>query len=319
MRLVAIEQERIPDMAALWNNNLSAFPMRQSLLRQNSFDDENICYQASRLAVDQENQVIGMLIAKRWQEDLDVAMPKEAGWIQVLLVDQQYRRQGIGRQLLQHAENTFCSIGIQQIVLGRDPYHYFPGIPAEDSESCLWFEKQGYLNQGEDYDLLHSYEESPPEITSFEKERGDVSFQTLQLAGKEAFLAFLHRCFPGRWEYEAMHYFQKGGKGREFIVLKKADKIIGFCRINDAHSPYIAQNVYWAPLFEQELGGIGPLGVDAEERGQGLGLAIVEAGIHILRERGIRHIVIDWTGLVTFYQKLGYQPWKKYISYKKEY
>src|SRR5699024_8165519 len=106
--------------------------------------------------------------------------------------------------------------------------------------------------------------------------------------------------------------------GREFVVLRKNNRIIGFCRINDEHSPMIAQNVYWAPLITGELGGVGPLGIDENERGQGYGLAIVEAGLAFLRQRGICHIVIDWTDLVNFYKKLGFCPWKGYLVYQKE-
>jgi len=99
--------------------------------------------------------------------------------------------------------------------------------------------------------------------------------------------------------------------------LKKDDEIVGFCRINDQDSPFIAQNTYWAPLYNNELAGLGPLGIDAKERGNGYGLAIVEAAIAFLRKRGHRRIVIDWTDLVDFYAKLGYQKWKTYHSYKK--
>ena len=72
---------------------------------------------------------------------------------------------------------------------------------------------------------------------------------------------------------------------------------------------FIAQNVYWAPLFEEELGGIGPLGIAPEERGKGYGLAIVQAGMYFLSQRGIKNIVIDWTNLVDFYGKLGISLW----------
>lgn len=77
-------------------------------------------------------------------------------------------------------------------------------------------------------------------------------------------------------------------------------------------------NMNWSPLFDREVGGVGPLGVDAEKRKNGYGLAVVKAGIAFLRQRGISHIVIDWTGLVGFYQKLGFDVWKSYKSYKKE-
>ncbi|WBX82247.1 GNAT family N-acetyltransferase [Virgibacillus salarius] len=115
-----------------------------------------------------------------------------------------------------------------------------------------------------------------------------------------------------------MQYFKHGGTGREFVVLKKNQHIIGFCRINDASSPIIAQNVYWSPLFNEALGGIGPLGVDEQERGNGYGKMVVQAGIHYLRERGINRIVIDWTGLVNFYKQLDYGVWKSYWYYVKD-
>ncbi len=87
--------------------------------------------------------------------------------------------------------------------------------------------------------------------------------------------------------------------------------------MNDRHSPFIAQNVYWAPLFDGDLGGVGPLGIDSAERNKGYGLKIVEAGIATLRNRGSNHIVIDWTRLIEFYGKLGFNVWKVYQKYTK--
>lgn len=316
MRFIPLERNRLKELTALWNKHLGhTFPMRDELFEQNSFQDKNVCYKSSQMAVNEHDQLIGFIIAKKWQEDINVAMSETTGWIQVLLVDQEARGQGIGSKLLTHAESKLIESGAKQILLGRDPYHYFPGIPSDDEDTAEWFEAKGYVNQGTEYDLIRNY--TGDDGKTLPKMDG-VEFTLLEQQDKDEFLSFLHRCFPGRWEYEAIRYFQKGGTGREFTVLKKNDRIIGFCRINDAASPYIAQNVYWAPLFDEELGGVGPLGVDEQERGQGFGLAIVEAGIAFLRKRDIRRIVIDWTGLVDFYKKLGYHPWKSYRSYQKE-
>jgi len=145
-----------------------------------------------------------------------------------------------------------------------------------------------------------------------------MTFALLKEEEKTDFLTFLNRCFPGRWEYEAIKYFEKGGQGREFVVLKDKDRMIGFCRINDQHSPFIAQNVYWQPLFSEPIGGIGPLGIDENERGHGYGLAIVKAAINTLRERDIQTMIIDWTSLIDFYKKLGFKPWKGYTTYFKQ-
>ena len=314
MKMIAWQVERLDELVSLWNLELGRdFPMRKELFKQNSFQDENVCYDASRIMVDEKNRVIGFIVGKRWQESLEVPMKDKTGWIQVILVHHEYRNKGIGSILLKHTEDAFKLAGMQEILLGKDPWHYFPGVPLESYEG--WFEKKGYQSFGNEFDMLCKYEgEEAKELPSLPK----VEFSLLKREEKDAFLAFLHRCFPGRWEYEAIHYFQKGGNGREFAILKKENKIIGFSRINDLTSPLIAQNVYWAPLFNHELGGVGPLGVDSNERGNGYGLAIVQAAIAFLRKRDVKNIVIDWTGLVDFYRKLDYDVWKSYTSYKKE-
>lgn len=316
MTLMPLDKDRLKDIVTLWNNHLrDTFPMTETLFEQNSFQDENVCLDGSRLAINDKGELLGFVIAKRWQESLDIKMSSTTGWIQVLLVDQNARGQGIGSKLLAHAEFELTRAGAEQILLGRDPYHYFPGIPSELKETAQWFEQKGYRNNGTEYDLIREYTADEGKTLP---NLPDVEFTLLDMEDKAEFLAFLGRCFPGRWEYEAIHYFQKGGTGREFAVIKKHGQMIGFCRINDAQSPFIAQNVYWSPLFTEELGGAGPLGIDADERGHGYGLAIVEAGLAFLRQRGIKRIVIDWTGLIDFYKKLGYHPWKSYQSYTKE-
>lgn len=315
MELIPWNIARLQDLVDLWNQELGeSFPMGKELFEQNSFKDKNVFYEGSCIAIDNDHNVIGFIVTKKWQEQLDTKMSSRNSWIQVLLVDHRHRQNGIGTKLLKHAESALASSGLNKVVLGRDPWHYFPGIPKQYGEVCAWFEKRGYQAQGSDYDLICQYDnpDNPP------VQAGDVTFSILDKKDKDQLLEFLHRCFPGRWEYEAIHYFQKGGTGREFLVLKKNNQIIGFCRINDGRSPFIAQNVYWAPLFNEELGGIGPLGIDANERKQGYGLAIVEAGVERLRNRNIDTIVIDWTGLVDFYNKLGYEVWKSYISLEKD-
>lgn len=315
MRIIPIEMSRIDEFVLLWNTEWGTeFPMRKELFKQNSVDDENVFLKASFMAVNENEEVVGIIICKRWQEELAIEMNRYAAWIQVLLVSSEYQGKGIGTSLLTHAEQAVLEDGATEILLGRDPWHYFPGIPVQAQKSIQWFERKGYQNISTDYDLIKIYQENE----FIEKPRfHNVEAELLTLAEKEEFLQFLKRVFPGRWEYEAIHYFDKGGTGREFVVLKKEGRIIGFSRLNDQHSPMIAQNVYWAPLFREPLGGIGPLGIDQGERGNGYGLSVVQAACYFLRERKINRIVIDWTGLVNFYAKLGYEIWKEYKSYRK--
>lgn len=318
MQYVPWDDQYVDALCELWEQELGdRFPMRPELMRQNSFEDQNVLQAGSWIAIDSaSNAPVGFVVAKCWQELLDIQLGNGIGWLQVLLVAKSYRGQGIGRELLARAEGALRERGMEKILLGRDPYHYFPGIPEESDDVIAWFERQGYSSEDRlEHDLLGQYPEQQEELAL--PEVPNHRFRLLTRADQDSFLAFLHRCFPGRWEYEAIHYFQRGGTGREFVVVEQDGEILGFCRINDADSPFIAQNVYWAPLLQEGLGGVGPLGVDAKHRGRGLGLAIVEAGIVTLRQRGISNIVIDWTTLVDFYAKLGYHSWKRYAKYGK--
>ncbi|WP_379596887.1 GNAT family N-acetyltransferase [Oceanobacillus luteolus] len=315
MQFFAWDVKWLKDLVRLWNQELGKqFPMREELFNQNSFQDINIFADGSRIAVDENGRVAGFIVTKKWNDVIDVGISESTGWVQVLLVDYAYRNQGIGTELLKFAETKLIESGVNQLWLGKDTWHYFPGIPIEYEETASWFEKKGYVKSGEEFDLDCKYEEES-DLAILTKE--SVEAAILQPDEKDDLLEFLHASFPGRWEYEAIQYFQLGGTGREFVVLKKEGRIIGFCRINDSKSPVIAQNVYWSPLYDGELGGIGPLGISKDERKHGYGLFIVEAAIVYLRKRGIESIVIDWTGLVDFYRKLGYEVCKSYYSYQK--
>lgn len=317
MNVIPLEAKWLVPMCELWNRELGGlFPMREALLRQNSFQDANVYYPGSWLAQDDDGTLLGFVIAKKWQElEREMQLGEGAGWIQALVVRSDRRGEGIGSRLLALAEGSLREAGVELVYMGRDPWHYFPGVPKALSSSRPWFERRGYEFLYEVYDLLASAEEGPPPVAPSFSEGAYI--KGLEPGDQEEMLRFFRRCFPGRWCYEALCYWERGGSGREFIGLFAGREMIGFCRVNDEKSALIAQNTYWAPLFQEPLGGIGPLGVDSRYRGKGYGLALVEAGVSELKARGMRHLVIDWTELVDFYAKLGFQPWKGYDLMKK--
>ncbi|KAA0965499.1 GNAT family N-acetyltransferase [Sporosarcina sp. ANT_H38] len=314
MKIIAWNRNRLEELVELWNKELADdFPMREELFIQNSFADVNVSYDSSFIAVDDLDRVIGFVVAKRWQEQIDVKMESKRGWIQVLLVDSAHRGKGMGTLLLERVEAHLKGNGVEEMQLGGDPFHYFSGIPNQYKEAQKWVEQHGYAKRIDTYDLINHLDmkyDLPAD--------NSIAFSILKKEEEADLILFLERCFPGRWVYETMKYFEMNGDGREFVVVKKKGQIIGFCRINDSHSPFIAQNVYWSPLFEQEVGGIGPLGIDVNEQKQGYGLGIVQAAIAYLQERNIKTIIIDWTILVDFYKKLDFNPWKSYGVYLKD-
>lgn len=313
MQIISWDTERLTKMMALWNKEVGQdFPLRANLFKQNSFDDANVSYEGSYIAVDDENHIIGFVITKMWQDKIDVDMNAQRGWIQAILVDSDHRRHGIGTQLLEHAESYLKQQGIKEIQFGGDLFHYMPGVPSTYKAVKKWVERKHYVKKMETYDLINrSQREYTLPIT------GSVEYTILDYKEKDKLIEFLYRSFPGRWTYEVIKYFAMGGDGREFIVAKKDNNIIGFCRINDDNSPVITSNIYWGPLFDEGIGGIGPLGIDTSEQKQGYGLAIVQAAMYYLQQRHIKTVIIDWTDLLGFYGKLDFEPWKKYDIYLK--
>jgi hypothetical protein len=47
-------------------------------------------------------------------------------------------------------------------------------------------------------------------------------------------------------------------------------------------------------------------------------MEILQAGISVLRRRGMEQILIDWTSEIGFYSKSGFGIWKQYEAYSKQ-
>lgn len=307
--IIALHEISVAKLVDFWMQTIGdEFPMSEALFQQNTLLDEMLDSENSFAVVNEQAEIEGIIATKVNPDNITIA------WLHFLMVGQEARGKGIGTKMLTMVEENLRQKGVKKLFLGRDMQHYFPGIPIEDQRTNAWFTAKGFERFETEYDLIHTYDETSE--TSLPQTE-NIHYGFLEKAELNTLLVFMEKEFPGRWTEELQAYIKAGGDGREFVVAKKEGKIIGFCRINDKQSVIIAPNMYWHALVQGEPGGIGPLGIASSERGHGYGLAIVEAGIAMLRERAIETIMIDWTGLVDFYGKLGYQPWKTYHAYRK--
>lgn len=318
VRFIPLAELKLEAAADLWNEELgSDFPMRLRLLRQCWQEDGNMLAAGSWAAIDEStNRLAGFAAAKKWMDPMEgISFPADKGWISALLVHTDFRGLGIGSQLLQRAERALREAGVAKADLGNDLHRrIFPGLPDQGDAAAEWFESKGYRSTGSLQDLLRQYRSDEPiHMPVLE----DAAIRVVREDERGRLESFMREHFPGRWEYSTRQYWEEGGSGREFVIMERGDRLIGFCRINDAASPLLTQNIYWSPLFKEELGGVGPLGIDNAYRGLGYGAAIVQAGIAMLRSRGIDNIVIDATPIAAFYENMGYRLWRTYAMYSK--
>lgn len=297
-----------------WNEEVGDYyPISESLFLSSAINNKDLLKKGSYVALYQ-NEVVGFILAKTWNDSFQIGPYAQIGWISLFYVKSKFRNQGIGSQLLTLVEDAFKIENKPHIVLGRDTFNFFPGLPVDFVNHRKWFMKRGYELDDASYDMIRDFtktkEKLPMPITPYEIRLANSS-------DKGKIIDFFERCFPGRWEYEVKSYFSSGGKGREFVIALDGERVIAFARINDEQSPQILYNINWSKRFDN-LAGVGPLGVDRDYRKQKLGYMVTAYAVNEAMERGCTTCIIDWTGLVNFYHIFKFEVWKSYDKFEKK-
>jgi GNAT superfamily N-acetyltransferase len=317
MMLTPLAQIDEHQLTALWNAAIGdRFPMRPALLRRNLFGDLNFLPEASFAACDDDGRLVGFIGAKLNREFSGVLSPRQ-GYINSLIVHPDHRRQGIGTALFQAAVDVLSQHAPARIHIGRDTFHFFPGVPEEIPEAVPFFAAMGAaIAANRETDLVAALADYdlPAEVKAT-IEREPVAIRPCRPDEVSLLADHLRRDFPGRWQYEFAKFIYDGGDPADYMIVREGDRVIGFCHMYTPESVWTGPSTYWSPLYPRDrFGGYGPLGVTREARGRGLGLAVTAAAVLELKRRGITRAGVDWTGLVDFYGRLGFTPWKRYFS-----
>lgn len=291
----------------LWNDEKgSIYPITKKAFYQNVINykekDVIIAYE--------EKKIVGFMILKKYDNKKLVDYTNSL-FISLFFVSRKYRKNGIGTKLLEFAEERKDG---RKLVIGKDIFNFFPGVPTEfDNLTDVWLEKRGFKGTRYTHDLI-AY--NP---INFQMRNDDVSYEYCQENKKEELIDFMLKNKWGRWALEVEEYFNKKSINDEnsYIIGIRNSKIISFVKINTYKMDMVPYNVMFQERFEK-LGGIGPLGVDLEERKSGLGLDMLSVAISKLREKGMKEMMIDWTGLMELYSKFGFEVWKSYKYMEKD-
>jgi GNAT superfamily N-acetyltransferase len=310
--------ELTPQILEIWNTNQlgERFPLAEAFWHYNT-SGQGLNFEASDFSgAFVKDELVGFVLTRRFRDlarNPDMQAYAGLGWVSAIVVAKNWQGKGIGTALLQRAEENLA--GVTKIRLGGDVGHFFPGIISDGADS--FFRKHGYhISQNLEYDLHCSLEDWQSQPLPTAVINGEYFYTQGQAGEEPAILEFLGRVFPGRWRYKIALDFKEGISPKDITLLKRRDgTIAGFleCRHSKSANPVptlaLEHNRTW--------GGIGPLGVDSNVRGGGLGLGLVVFATDYLKSLGVSDVVIDWTTLVDFYGKLGYKPYKSYkVAFK---
>lgn len=314
MTLHPLEQAEPAELAAVWNAALGReFPLRPELLRQALGPDAFVDPGASCAWIE-DGRPVGFAIVRQVPAGAGPA-PGPRAWLSALVVHPGWQRRGVGTRLLRQVRVRIRTTGHEQLRLGGDPFHLFPGVP-EASGTAFWQRRGAHLDPVAVVDVRRSlagWTEPPGAAEALAAAGALVRPAT---AGTwDALLAFLQVEFPYRWTWEAGVHRRRGGSPGDYLLLEAGGAVAGFARIYRSDvRPVIGPSMNWAPLLAATCGGLGPIGIAAACRGRGLGLAFLARAVSWLREQGVRELVIDWTDQPDFYRRLGFAPWKRYYT-----
>ncbi len=289
----------------MWEQSYSPkYQITERSLRQHLFDDPHILSDGTLV----NPNTGGWVSAKVPQTPPAWAsMPTTTGWIGALASPDRAEQE----DLLTFAETALRAAGIKTVLFGGDPRHLYPGVPQEELWLARLLAAHGFEPCGEAWDLWGGIDElSRTEIPA--------SVGPATVADEPALKRFLEREFPGRWMADTLHRLEVEDDPSFAVVMREGDEIVAFTHASHTGQRFLQPNLHFHCLQHPNPGGIGPVGVAASHRGQGLGRVIMEASIEVLRQVGVSGICVDWTGLLDFYGLFGFKPYAKYLMFKKD-
>ncbi len=259
-----------------------------------------------------DGAIVGVVLASTVRHNPSLN-PQATGWIDMIVVHPAHQRQGIGQQLISWAERWLADQDCRRIQVGANLRPFVPGVPAT-LPGVTFFRKQGYGDERTVWDLaanLATYQ-TPATVREI-----PGAVRPAQPGDEEALHAFLAREFPGRWHFEFQEYCRLPDyRIADYMLLWTERGVDGFCRLTFEDSPRPIERFYPYTL-PRPWGQLGLVGVSADRRGQGFGAALVDAGLRRLHNNGVNGCVIDWTTIVDFYGKFGFEPYREYIQFAK--
>lgn len=301
-------------VAEIWNAACgAALALTPRLVEYNTRPATGVV-QSGQLAI-QNNQPVGFVLASTLPGN-PVVSPPNLGWLDALAVVPAAQQNGIGGELLAWTEEWLRAQGCTRFRLGGSLKPFVPGLPVElNTEN--FFRKRSYGGDKSDWDVardLGNYVRRTSPSTPLHSAQDDASHITLRAAqpGDEtAMREFFNREFPNRWRYEFEEFLREPGRMSDYHLLITERGIDGFARLTFENSERPIERFFMQRL-PKPWGQLGPIGVSQAVRGKGYGGALLDAGLRYLQARGVRGGVIDWTGLVEFYGKFGFKPYRQY-------
>lgn len=310
MRTIDYDSKYTDQIIDLWNLTLSVDQINKQRFINAILLDDNFSPNVCRIALDGEKVVGFIWSVFRKVPYGDRGTEPDRGWIVLLFVHPEYRRSGIGSQLVRETESIFDSRGIKTItVAAYSPNYLFPGVDKDNYPTGIkFFESIGYESGGSAVSMhrdLFTFK-YPDDYLEYKKQLKDEGFSLVpyQLDDSEALVNFLKKNFPGGWGRNIRNAIINGVAEDTVLIMRNAENdIVGYCQ----------------RAIDGNPGRFGPFGVREDLRGKRLGMLLFNEMMSEMLKRQIYEVYFLWTGghAQKFYERNGMKVYREFLLMRK--
>ncbi len=280
MEIRLFDEQELESVLNLCNQHMEFDRLSETLLREKLFDDPFFNPELIFTAYD-AGQLIGFLAGVTRE------LPEgKVGYVKLMVVHSQFRRNGVGRALYQKLESELVRIGMQKVRVYDVPFNYFmPGIDPRYTPAVAFFETLGFKRVGETANMMVDLENQDfPTAEQEEKlSREGVEITRADYTDHQAIMEFVEQYYP-LWRYEVANAYNS------LPISLHIARHNGEIKAFSAHNG----NNFGTGWF-------GPMATLPEWRGKGIGGVLLRRCLQDMKEWGLTESVIPWVGPVRFY------------------
>ena len=234
--------------------------------------------------------------------------PSQDASLLSVLVEPSHQRQGFGGLLVNQLTRMLADVGCSRCTLGSgtEADYFWPGVPDGEQSAWPFFAKHGFKETERTFDLLQNlHEYQSPEWVMHRPHHHGVTVGLANTNLSSKILEFESRTFPA-WSTFYENALRNSQYDNLLVATDRGGTVVGSVLLN------CGETLTWTHSLGADCGALSVLGVRDDQQGKGIGLALASRALELLERRGCRSCYIHWTGLASWYGKLGASVWAEY-------
>lgn len=209
------------------------------------------------------------------------------GYVDAIAVDASARRRGMATRLLEDLEGRLVSAGATELKIGENTWFYaWPGLDVAYTAAFGLFERAGYRQVSAAHNMDVALAGWIPGTAEpiLQRQQGKVVVRRAQASDWLQVEAFIREKFTEVWRHEAGLAVHRDPS--TMFIARRDGCIVAF----GCHA------IYRRDWF-------GPIATDPDERGSGIGEALLRLCLDDIAAAGIAAAEVCWIGPMNFYAR----------------